>query len=43
MRSMSLSNGIFTRHQNLTVIDGMFGFDVEDKKKILAYIKLREL
>lgn len=43
MRSMTLSNGIFTRHQNLTVIDGMFGFDVEDKKKILAYLKLRNI
>ena len=43
MRSMSLSNVSYTRNQNLTVIDGMFGFDVEDKKKILAYIKLREL
>lgn len=43
MRSMSLSNGIFTRHQNLTVIDGLFGFDAEDNKKILAYVKLRDL
>ena len=43
MCSMDVSNGIFTRHKNLTVIDGMLGFDVEYKKKILAYVKLRDL
>lgn len=43
IRAMKLENEIFTRHQNLTVMGPCFGFDVEDNKKILAYVKLRNL
>lgn len=43
IRSMEVENELFVCHRAMTSMGPCFGYDVEDRKKILAYIKLRDL